>query len=406
MEYSATFPVGARVRRWVGDLADRLAPWAVALTVFGFALGSVQGYVGVPSDSRAVVKLGLVAAAGVTAGLARRWRWPLFVVAALNLLTLSVWAPAVAASYYAGTTLRRRGHLMVYLLAGLGVWLASVFVARAAGGERAITVGTFPNALFYLLIAMVLPVVVGLWVGARRQVLEGLRERAERLEREQAARADQAAAEERSRIAREMHDVVAHRVSLMVLHAGALEVRAPDDAIAEEARLIRTTGREALANLREVLGVLRSPTGRADAGETDHALAPPPVLLDLDGLLEQSRSAGLPVTRTDEGSPRRLPVIVEQTAYRVVREGLTNVHKHAAGAETEVVLRYLPDRLDVEVRNGPPGRPVDPLPGSGLGLLGLRERIELLGGRLTAGPDGGGFRLHAGLPADPVEEVT
>ncbi|MER7498542.1 histidine kinase [Nonomuraea pusilla] len=173
--------------------------------------------------------------------------------------------------------------------------------------------------------AVVLPLVAGLWVGARRQVLAGLRERAARLEREQAARAGQARAQERTRIAREMHDVVAHRVSLIVLHTGALEVSVPDERTAAEIASIRAAGREALANLREVLGVLR-------AQESPDGHAPPPSLADLDRLLGQSRSAGLRVRRRDEGDPRPVPEAAQRAAYRVVQEALTNVHKHVGDA--------------------------------------------------------------------------
>ncbi|MEU1387168.1 MULTISPECIES: histidine kinase [unclassified Nonomuraea] len=188
-----------------------------------------------------------------------------------------------------------------------------------------------------------------------------------------------------------MHDVVAHRVSLMVLHAGALEVNAPDARTAEAAALIGGVGREALTNLREVLGVLRSP---------DPVRGPQPTLADLDRLLDQSRALGIVVNRHDEGRPRPLPPTAERTAYRVVQEALTNVHKHAGDAETDVYVRYRPAELEVLVRNGSSAVADGDLPGSGWGLVGLRERVELAGGRLAAGPrDEGGFQVLAGIPA-------
>jgi signal transduction histidine kinase len=228
-------------------------------------------------------------------------------------------------------------------------------------------------------------------VNARRRAVAALRDRAERLEREHHARTEQARAQERTRIAREMHDVVAHRVSLMVLHAGALEVGTDDEGTVEAAALIREIGREALGDLRGVLGVLRS------GGD---ATAPQPTLADLDRLLDQTRGLGIRVTRRDEGETRPLPELVERTAYRIVQEGLTNVHKHAGDASTDVVLRYLPAGFEVAVRNGPAPPPVDPLPGAGLGLSGLRERVGLLGGEFEARrePDGG-FGVVARLPA-------
>jgi signal transduction histidine kinase len=194
-----------------------------------------------------------------------------------------------------------------------------------------------------------------------------------------------------------MHDVVAHRVSLMVLHAGALEVSTADPRIADEAALIRTTGREALQDLREVLGMLRAPGGEPGAPE----LAPQPTLADLDRLLESSRAAGLPVRRADEGEPRQVSATAQRTAYRVVQEGLTNVAKHAGPVPTTVLLRHLPHELVVTVENAAPQRPVESLPGSGLGLVGLSERVALAGGAVDARPRlDGGFRLTARFPAD------
>ena len=239
------------------------------------------------------------------------------------------------------------------------------------------------------------PVLLGLWVGIRRALVAHLRHEAERLRREQRLQAERATARERTRIAREMHDVVAHRVGLMVLHAGALEVSLTDPAAARQAGLIRETGREALDELRHLLGVLRD---RADGPPLD----PQPTLADLDRLAQQSRDAGMEVSVVVEGERRRLPATVERTAYRLVQEALTNVHKHAANAATEVGVRYGRDWLEVTVRNaGPDGPRPGPAPaGGGHGLLGLRERVALVGGTFRAGPRlDGGFEVRASLPA-------
>jgi signal transduction histidine kinase len=186
----------------------------------------------------------------------------------------------------------------------------------------------------------------------------------------------------------------------MVLHAGALEVNTTDERSAATAALIRTTGREALAQLRDVLGVLKSSEQVAL-----EQLRPLANLDDLDGLLDQSRAAGIPVRRVDDGEWRKLPMVVQHAAYRVVQEALTNVHKHAGQVATEVVLRYLPAALEVKVSNKLAGRPAEPLPGSGLGLVGLRERAEVLGGEFSAGPvRGGGFAVTARLPSAPLGE--
>jgi signal transduction histidine kinase len=196
----------------------------------------------------------------------------------------------------------------------------------------------------------------------------------------------------------------------MVLHAGAIEVTATDERLAGEAALIRTTGRTALAELRQVLGVLRT-------SETT-GTAPQPLLSDLDTLLAASRAAGVPVTQhltTTPADPARpagpvdpavlagLAPGVQRTAYRVVQEALTNVHKHAGRAATEVTVDHRPDRLLVTVRNAAPGAPVEPPAAGGLGLAGLRERVALLGGTCRAGTDpDGGFTVHAELPLAPA----
>lgn len=208
---------------------------------------------------------------------------------------------------------------------------------------------------------------------------------------------EQAAMAERTRIAREMHDVVAHRVSLMVLHAGGLEVSAPDERTAEIAELIRTTGREALSELREILGVLRN----GEAAPT----APQPVLDDVGSLIDAACAAGANVDLTTTGTPRPLNAQVERTAYRVVQEALTNAVKHAPGAEIDVRIDYGRTALTVTVVNGPATVKVaNPVPDSGYGLIGLRERLALVGGTFVAGPlADGGWWVRAIIPAAPTE---
>jgi signal transduction histidine kinase len=256
-----------------------------------------------------------------------------------------------------------------------------------------------PFAVGVAVLIVGVPVLLGLWVGIRRALIAHLRDEAERLRREQLLEAERARAQERASIARELHDVVAHRVGLMVLHAGALEVSLADPEAARQAALVRETGREALDELRHVLGVLRE---RADGVPLD----PQPTLTDLDRLARQSREAGLEVSVAVEGARRRLPATVERTAYRLVQEALTNVHKHAAGAATEVDVRFGRERLEVTVRNARPAGGPGPPPGQGLdggghGLLGLRERVALLGGTFRAGPRAdGGFEVCASLPAE------
>ncbi|MBQ1034277.1 sensor histidine kinase [Micromonospora sp. C97] len=366
---------------------QRYASVLLAVTVAAAVWASSTGDIGVRSPLPGVVAFVLAVASGWAAGMIRTRRWPLFLAAAVGWLVLAAAAAGVVASYQAG--LRLRGRRLAGYLAGAAVVLAGgVLVGLEVGGTRRITTATSGNVLILAAGLVGLPLVFGLWVRARRDTLAALRDRAERLEREQEARADQARAEERTRIAREMHDVVAHRVSLMVVHAGALEVTAVDPATVEAAALIRTTGRQALTDLREVLGVLR---------QAGPAVLPERGLDALDELIGESRAAGLRVSRQDEGVPTVLPATLGRTAYRVVREALTNVRKHAADAETVVGLHYLPDGLEVLVRNGP-SEGGTALPGAGQGLLGLRERVELLGGRLEARPADGGFLVRALIP--------
>ena len=207
---------------------------------------------------------------------------------------------------------------------------------------------------------------------------------------------------ERARIAREMHDVLAHRVSLIALQAGALEVNAgaASGTVERAAAEIRSTAHETLEDLRGVLGVLRG----ADA----EPLAPQPDLADLSRLVEQSRVGGATVDlRIDEAAaaPHAVPEALGRTAYRIVQESLTNVRKHAGPAAVRVAVTLREHRLAIEVINDRPRSPAPPLPGSGAGLIGLAERVQLAGGELTSGPTAaGGWRVHADLPV-PAERT-
>jgi signal transduction histidine kinase len=247
------------------------------------------------------------------------------------------------------------------------------------------------------------PAILGLYVGERRRLWVALTERAEGLETELALLAEQAAErarrarmEERTRIAREMHDVVAHRVSLLVVHAGALEriaARDPEKAAAN-AKLMGDIGRQALDELRQILGVLRT------VDEPSAEELPELGLHSVAALVDELRAAGLPVRYTLGGARRLLSEEAERTAYRVVQEALTNVLKHAPGAEAEVVVAYVPGGVALAVTNSCPGGEASPraLPSGGNGLVGMRERVTALGGAFTAGPtEEGGFRVEARL---------
>ncbi|WP_165985222.1 sensor histidine kinase [Streptomyces sp. YIM 98790] len=307
----------------------------------------------------------------------------LLALAVLWLLLFGNIAPVAIAlySYAAWFTDRRR----------LAAWSAAAAAAFAAGLGNPAAVGWSTPAVY--LVALLTPVSLGLWAGTRRRLVATLRERAEHLEREQRLLAERATAAERTRIAREMHDVVAHRVSLMVLQAGGLELSTGDPAAAACAERIRLTGREALGELRGVLGALH------DAADTGAPTAPPPVLADLDHLIQEWRTAGMTVHYAATGTPRPLAAAVERAAYRVAQEALTNADKHAPGHPLRLTLHHGPRQLTVTAVNPAPPAGTGARTG-GYGLTGLRERITLLGGAFTAGPHPPGmWRLHAALPA-------
>ncbi|WP_225825300.1 sensor histidine kinase [Streptomyces naphthomycinicus] len=238
----------------------------------------------------------------------------------------------------------------------------------------------------------------GMFVRSKRMLMLSLRDRARRAETEARLRAEQAQRLAREAIAREMHDVLAHRLTLLSVHAGALEFRpdAPREEIARAAGVIRESAHEALQDLREIIGVLR-------AGESDEPSGgrPQPTLAGLDALVAECREAGMEVTLDHRvAEPAAVPASVGRTAYRIAQEALTNARKHAPGTEVLVRLAGTPgDGLTVTVTHPAPPADVPPVPGSGQGLIGLTERAALAGGRLEHGarPDGG-FEVRGWLP--------
>lgn len=247
------------------------------------------------------------------------------------------------------------------------------------------------------LLSTLAPALGSLYFDARKQLMQSLRDRAERAERERELLAEQARAEERRRLAAEMHDVVTHRISLMVLHAGALRLTSQDRAVQDAAEDIRESGAHALQELRDLVGVLRRedlvPIKEPATSEAG----------DIAALLAESESVGVPVELDADGDATQASPTVARTVYRVVQEALTNVRKHAPGARARVRLRYDECGVEVSVTNSAPERSPDPAlagSGGGVGLAGLRQRVELVGGSLTSGPtNGGGFALSAILPA-------
>ncbi|GAA1077594.1 histidine kinase [Tsukamurella strandjordii] len=325
---------------------------------------------------------------GLAGSIALWWRrrWPLEVTVLGGLLTVAIGFCAASLLGLFTLAVRRRDRVLIF---------ATLFITACIGLPHPWTSASW--APRDLLAGAAFTVVFALWgsyVGARRDLLESLRERAIRAEEERELRAAQARTAERSRIAREMHDVLAHKVSLIALQAGALEVNAGAAAPRVElaAAEIRSTAHQTLEDLRGVLGVLR--------GSESEPLVPQPGIDDLPRLVEQSRVAGAEIALETELDGGQVPDALGRTAYRIVQESLTNVRKHAGPAVTVVAVRLVRRVLSVEVTNGPSlGGAAHPLPGSGAGLIGLSERVQLAGGWMTSsGTPDGGWRVYAELP--------
>lgn len=271
--------------------------------------------------------------------------------------------------------------------------------------EHSSTLGNVAIMIFQT-VPFALAWVLGDSIRTRRAYFAQLEERNARLEKEREAQAKVAVAAERARIARELHDVVAHNVSVMVVQAdGAAYVldAAPDQA-KKALETISSTGRQALAEMRRLLGVLR--TGEHQEGGE---YVPQPDVEQIEDLVEQCRGSGLPVDFKVEGTPRPLPSGVELTAYRIVQEALTNTRKHGGpNAGASVRLVYFDDGLGLLVEDDGKGAPHElyeegGADGAGHGLIGMRERVGMVGGTLDAGPrPGGGFRISALLPLKPA----
>jgi signal transduction histidine kinase len=351
---------------------------------------------------------GVAAALAVLAGsLWWRRRWP---GAAAWLAVAGSGALLLAEAAAPGVVLRPGASPELTLLLAPSAPFAGYAVAAYAGARRS---DWLPVAVLVVLAAapwqpslvrvrqglilVGVPVLLGLYMAARRRLVDALVDRAARAEREQDLRAAQAAAQERARLTADMHDVVAHRVSLIVLEAGALGLTAADGATQTSAERIRATACQALDELRELVRVSPEPKAPEEGRQT---------LPDLAPLLAAAEAAGTKVNIVEQGTPIPVAPVIGHTVYRMVQEGLTNVRKHAAGAPAEVRVAYRAAGIMLTIRNGSATAPLDAslaATGSGTGLLGLRQRIELVGGTFQAGPcSGGGFELHARLPTAPL----
>jgi signal transduction histidine kinase len=258
-----------------------------------------------------------------------------------------------------------------------GIATVAVTLAIVAGDPEGVTVG---GVAFFLLLFG------GTWLFGR--AIRRRRKSERHLERQ----AEVAVAEERARIARELHDIVAHAISVIVVQARAGR-RALADSPAEASDsfdAIESTGGLALTEMRRLLGMLR-------ASDEELARAPRPSIAHLSELIEHVRATGLPVELSVEGRPQELPPGVDVSAYRIIQEALTNALKHAGPAKARVLIRYEPDELAIEIVDDGSGTGAGP--GSGHGVIGMRERVSVFGGDLAAGPQpGGGYALRARLP--------
>ncbi len=373
-------------RDWFVDIVFFMLAGLFGVVIYFSILGSAVGSVSVPAMTVDLI-------GGLVACVLLWWRrrWPVG-VAVVNILISAVSGFATVAAILALFSLAvHRRSRVVFAMAGLAFACAFVFAVVRPQKEHL----WLSMLISLLLVAGV--VAWGMFVRARRQLVWSLRERAERAEADQRQQADQARAAERTRIAREMHDVLAHRISLVALHAGALELNPdlPPERVRETAELLRTTARQALEELRGVIGVLRDESGEAAPA------APQPTLADIPRLVEETRRAGAKIDFEMPADPAIVPAGLGRDAYRIVQEALTNVGKHARGTSTEVRVSGSPGAgLTVSVRNRLPAHAElgPPLPGAGAGLLGLQERVALAGGTLVHGPDGtGDFVVEANL---------
>jgi signal transduction histidine kinase len=315
-----------------------------------------------------------------------------------------VWVLAAVLSFIDGRLVVFPAGLSVAGLAAAYL-LGNLREARQAWAGFAVTVGSAAivayespdhstGELVFIPVLFAIGWLAGFALRERAEQAEAAEARATLAERERETAARIAVAEERARIARELHDIVAHAVSVMVLQVGAVRHKLPD-TLADDADALRgveQTGRAALTEMRRLLGAMRN-------DGDDLELAPQPGLASLESLLEEVGRAGLPVELHVDGEPSAVPRAIDLSAYRIVQEGLTNALKHAQATHADVTLRYAPHELQIEVcDNGVGGAKSN---GAGYGLVGIRERVKIYGGQMTAGPaPGGGFVLSARLPVE------
>ena len=383
------------------ELRDSVVDVALVLLVLCFSLTEVLTEQ-VPGPTWA----GVVSAFGFSVPLLARRRWPWAVLVVVYGMLVFCVATGVSTYQYMGSVI---GCVVALgTLAGRTELAASLVALAVSYAVLLVTALTDPGGWLWGGF-----IVGAVWIGGRmvrahRVLIERLRVTAAELEQSRALAEEAGVVRERTRLARELHDVIAHSVSVMVVQAGAAERmldRDPDRA-SRAMSSVQDTGREALVELRRLLGVLRTEGGPAH----DEQLAPQPDLADLDRLVEQVRASGLEVEVSCTGDVRGLGSGVELAAYRILQEAMTNVIRHAHAQHAVVEVRYGPDSLELSVRDDGTGGALV-VPGTGNGVRGMTERAAMYGGTLTArARRGGGFEVRAALPitarADALAPVT
>ncbi|MFC9860335.1 MULTISPECIES: sensor histidine kinase [unclassified Streptomyces] len=379
----------ARSRRTVRDWAVDIAAFLCAAFFGMLVVGAIDADHTTPD--MVVFVDSLIGAAACCALWVRR-RWP--VGLAVAMIAVGIVEPVAAGALLVAlfSLAVHRPFRPTAVVGALALAVAPLQPYLRPDPETSYLASTVIGVLLTLLVLS-----WGMVVRSRRQLFVTLRERARRAEAEAELRAEQAQRLAREAIAREMHDVLAHRLTLLSVHAGALEFRpdAPPAEVGRAAGVIRDSAHEALQDLREIIGVLRAP------GEGDESHRPQPTLVTLDALIAESRLAGMKVTLDNRvADPAAAPAATGRTVYRIAQECLTNARKHAPGAEVTVTVTGGPgEGLTIEVRNPAPTEPFERVPGSGQGLIGLTERATLTGGHLDHGPEAdGGFAVRARLP--------
>ena len=384
-------------RSWA---SERRALFLDALLAVSLGIVSIFVATRVAQAEGTTVQAGAIALLVVqTVALTVRRRWPMAVYSVVGIGTIVyAWLGypqsvggfgVLIAIYTVAAHVPLREAIVAAGIYVVGMALSLIGFSRDSGSSFDVLFADF----LVNLLALILAWTVGVTIRTRRAYVAALEARAELLEREREDNARLAVALERGRIAREMHDVVAHNVSVVVVQAAAAErmVETDPERARQAMRDVAATGRQALTEMRRLLGVLRD-------GDASDDLGPQPGVAELRALAGTVEDAGMQVELSVQGEERPLPASAALSVYRIVQEALTNSLRHAGPARARVILRYLPDALEVQVSDNGVGV-VPPAEHGGHGLIGMRERVALFGGELTAGPrPEGGYAVVARIP--------